>query len=155
MITQTSRQTFQVPINDLFAYLATPKNWVEWNPGTSFVKGPKRPPRENECWEESLRVSGFHMKVDWVAKQVDAPSLCLMKGEMKLSSPLSWLSHGATVTLRYDLHNIGEDTHLKRTVSYNFPNPFLRLMDHLFLQRKTERETVEALSNLKRIVEDR
>jgi len=139
---------------DVFAYITTPTSWVEWYPGTSFVNGPEHPPKENERWEEHLRVSGFDMKVDWVAKQIEAPRLCILEGKMKLSPPFGWLARGATVELRYDLQDAGEDTRLSRTMSYIFPNPLLRLADRLFLQGKTERETREALSNLKRILEE-
>lgn len=155
MITQTSRETFQVPMPDVFGYMTTPRNWVEWYPGTASVNGSEHPLKENECWEEHLRVAGFNMKVDWVAKQVKAPRLCIMEGKMRLSPPLGWLSRGAKVELRYELLEAGEDTRLERTMSYIFPNPFLRLVDRLFLQRKTERESREALSNLKRILEAR
>ena len=61
----------------------------------------------------------------------------------------------STVVLRYELLDAGADTCLERTMSYNFPNPLLRLADRLFLQRKTERETREALSNLRQILEAR
>ena len=156
MITQTSRETFQVPMPDVFAYITTPATWVEWYPGTSSVNGPEHPAKEDECWEECLRVSGFNMNVEWVAKQVRAPRVCIMEGKMRLSAPLlGWLSRGATVVLRYELLDAGADTCLERTMSYNFPNPLLRLADRLFLQRKTERETREALSNLRQILEAR
>ncbi len=155
MITLVASETFQVPMPEVFDYMATPRNWVEWYPGTSSSNGPEQPPKENERWEECLKVSGFNMKVDWVAKQVEAPRLCIMEGEMRLSPPLGWLSRGAKVELRYDLFDVDGDTRLERRMSYNFPNPLLRLSDRLFLQRKTERETREALSILKRILEAR
>lgn len=79
-----------------------------------------------------------------------------MEGKMRLSAPvLGWLSRGTTVVLRYELLDAGADTCLERTMSYNFPNPLLRWVDRLFLQRKTERETREALANLKQILEAR
>lgn len=155
MITQISQQTFQVPLADVFTYITTPKSWVEWYPGTSAVRGLEGVPKENDCWEESLRVSGFNMKVDWVAKQVKEPSVCIMEGEMKMSPPMGWLARGVKVTLRYDLLLVGDETQLERTLSYDFPNPLLRLADRLFFQRKTERETHEALTNLKQILEAR
>ena len=137
-------------------YITTPTTWVKWNPGTSSVNGPEHPSKENECWEEYLKVSGINMKVEWVATQVKAPHVCVMEGKMSPTSPLvGWLSRGETVVLRYDLLDAGADTRLERTLSYAFANPLLRLVDHLFLQRKTERETREALSNLKRVLEAR
>jgi hypothetical protein len=57
--------------------------------------------------------------------------------------------------LLYGLQDASEGTHMERTMSYFIPNPFLRLADRLYLQGKTERETREALSNLKRILEVR
>lgn len=98
MIAQTSRATFQVPMPDVFAYITTPTTWVEWYHGTSSVNGSEHPAKEDECWEEHLRVSGFNLNVEWVAKQVRAPRVCIMEEKMRLSSPLlGWLSRGATV----------------------------------------------------------
>jgi hypothetical protein len=84
-----------------------------------------------------------------------APSLFIMEGKIRLSPPLGWLSRGATMMLRHDLQNDGENTRLERTLSYTFPNPLLRVADRLFLQNKTKRESRESLSNLKRILETR
>ena len=153
MITLRCKETYHVAIEDLFSYITSPKSWVEWYPGTSSVNGPESTPKENETWVERLEVSGFKMKVDWIAKQVNAPHLCLMEGKMELSYGLGWLSHNATVMLRYDLQAGSEETQLERTMSYHFPNPLLRVADRLFLQDKTGRESREALANLKRILE--
>ena len=155
MITLTAGETLGVPMADVFAYITTPASWAEWYPGTSSANGPEHTPKENDRWEEHLRVSGFDMKVDWVAKQVEAPRLCIFEGKMTLSPPFGWLARGAAVELRYDLRDAGADTRLERSMSYLFPNPLLRLADRLFLQRKTQRESREALSNLKRILETR
>jgi len=107
---------------DVFGYMTTPRNWVEWYPGTASVNGSEHPLKENECWEEHLRVAGFNMKVDWVAKQVKAPRLCIMEGKMRLSPPLGWLSRGATVELRYELLEAGElNTRPRQTLGWMTP----------------------------------
>ena len=39
----------------------------------------------------------------------EAPRLCVMEGKMRLSPLFGWLSRGATVVLRYELLDDGED----------------------------------------------
>ena len=60
---------------------------------------------------------------------------------------------GAWVTITYRLRVDGKDTVFARKMQYQFNRLWLRVLDPLFSRRHMERESQQALSNAKQMLE--
>ena len=59
------------------------------------------------------------------------------------------MADGSTVKLFYEFRSADGGTHFTRTLDYVFEPLFLRLLDRFFLRKKVERESWQALQNLR------
>ena len=60
----------------------------------------------------------------------------------------------ARVRITYSLRMDGQDTVFERDMEYQFSRLWLVLLDPLFIRRRTEHESQQALSNAKQLLEN-
>ena len=133
-------------IADVFAFFTTPKNWPRWHPASISVAGATDHSLAigEEVTEEFRMGSGKGRPV-WRVTESKAPYLWRFEG-----APASG---DARVTITYSLRMDGQDTVFERNMHYQFNRLWLRVLDLLFIRRHMERESQQALSNAKQILE--
>jgi uncharacterized protein YndB with AHSA1/START domain len=126
---------------DVFEYVTTPAHWPVWHPSSIRVTGMTDHSLNvgEECTEE-YRVAGRHGVCTWKVLERDAPAKWTIT-----ASP----DEGGSATIAYTLSNAGDGTRFLRSMTYTMPNWFFALLDALFLHKRIETESEEAVRRLK------
>ncbi len=132
------------PIDDVFAFFTTPKNWPLWHPASISVSGATDHSLEigEEVTEEFREGNGKGTAV-WRVTARDAPRLW----RIETSPGKSW------VTITYRLRTDGEDTAFEREMRYHFGGLWYSLLDAFVVRPHFERESAQAVANAKEILE--
>jgi hypothetical protein len=147
--TSGSRVVSTVRINreiaDVFDFFTTPKNWPRWHPASISVAGTTDHSLAiGEEVTEEFRTGNGKGRTVWGVTARDAPHLWRIE-----NSPAG----DARVTITYRLHMDGSDTVFERDMQYQFNRLWLRVLDLLFIRRRMEQESQQAVLNAKQILE--
>jgi uncharacterized protein YndB with AHSA1/START domain len=133
------------PIEEVFAYVTTPGNWPAWHPSSLGVSGATDHPLANgETATEDFVVAGRRGHVTWTARNVESPRHWTIVGNP---------DGGGTSTIGYVLTPRVDGTVFERELDYAMPNAFLALLDRVILHRRVQTESVQAVSQLKSVLE--
>ena len=129
-----------VPSERLFAYVTTPANWPEWHPSSLRVTGDADHPLEigESCTEEFV-VAGRRGSCLWTVRE-------RIPGTRWV---IDTTTRGGYARVDYLLVPDHDETIFTRTLSYRMPNVLLGLLDALFIHRRIERESTDAVARLK------
>src|SRR5208337_3593771 len=130
---------------DVFDFFTTPKNWPRWHPASISVAGATDHSLAigEEVTEEFRRGNGKGRTV-WRVVAREVPNLWRIE-----NSPAG----DAQVSITYRLRMDGSDTVFERDMQYKFNRLWLIVLDPLFIRRRMERESEQALVNAKQILE--
>jgi uncharacterized protein YndB with AHSA1/START domain len=132
-------------IADVFDFFTTPKNWPRWHPASTSVAGATDHSLAiGEEVSEEFRVGGGKGRTVWRVTARDAPHMWRIE-----NTPAG----DARFTITYRLRVDGKDTVFEREMQYRFNRLWLRVLDPLFIRRHMQRESQQALSNAKEILE--
>jgi len=132
-------------IGDVFEFFTTPKNWPQWHPASiSVARATDHSLAVGEEVGEEFRVGSGKAHAVWRVTASEAPHLWQIE-----NAP----TEDARVTITYRLHTDGRDTVFERDMQYQFNRLRLRVFDPIFIRRHMERESQQALTNAKDILE--
>jgi hypothetical protein len=131
-------------IADVFDFLTTPKNWPEWHPASISVAGSTDHSLTiGEEVTEEFVAAGRRGHTVWRVTAREAPYL------WRIESSAS----EASASITYRLHMESGTTVFERDMQYRFGRAWLIVLNALFLRRRMERESREALLRVKQILE--
>lgn len=130
------------PIGDVFDYVTTPKNWVQWHPVTAAVSGATDHALDvGEQVVEEIRSAAGGARMLWTVRERFAPNHWRIDGESDI---------GVRAIIAYRLTEHPEGTNYEREVYYWKPGGFLYpLLDWLYRRRRVWAESAEALRRIK------
>jgi len=132
---------------DVFEFVTTPGHWPQWHPSSISVTGATDHSLGvgEECTEEYI-VAGRRGVCVWKVLERDVPRTWKIT-----ASPQG----GGTATIAYTLSSAGDGTRFLRSMIYTMPNWFFGLLDSLFLHKRIQAESEEAVARLKAVLEGR
>jgi hypothetical protein len=95
------------------------------------------------CTEEFV-VAGRRGTTDWIVRRCERPATWVIEAQN---------STGARATITYELAEDQAGTAFTRTLEYAMPNPLLAVLDVLAIRRRVERESAQAVENLRAVLE--
>lgn len=132
-------------IEDVFDYVTTPANWLEWHPSSVRITGAKDHSLEiGDSVTEEFVVAGKRGAVTWTVTERSAPQRWVIAGHVEAAG-------GGDIA--YTLAEIDGQTHFARVFSYRMDNWLLSLLDKLMIRGRIEKESAEALRRLKAALE--
>ena len=130
---------------DVFDFFTTPKNWPRWHPASISVAGATDHSLAiGEEVTEEFRTGNGKGRTVWRVTAREAPRLWRIE-----NSPAG----DAQVAITYRLRMDGSDTVFERDMQYQFNRLWLIVLDPLFIRRRMERESEQAVVNAKQILE--
>ena len=133
------------PIGVVFDYVTTPAHWLDWHPSSIALHGATDHSLTlGEGVVEDFRVAGRRGSVTWKVIAREAPTRWAIAGVV---------AAGGRGTITYTLSNAPDGTRFHREFVYAMPNWFAALLDRLFIRRRIEAESAEAVRRLKQAVE--
>ena len=135
------------PIEQIFDFATTPRNWPKWHPSSLGVRGAiDHSLLEGEQVTEEYRVAGHTGQVTWIVRERDAPRRWVIEGKT---------TGGGDGSITYTLTLEATGTLLERVFVYAMPTFLMRLLDVLMLRRRVGSESLDALRRLKELLESR
>ena len=129
------------PPEAVFDFVTNPGSWPQWHPSSLGVSGVTDHSLEvGEQVTEAFRVAGRRGSVTWTCIERDRPHRWAIEG-----SP----QEGGSGTISYLLTAHDGGTRFERTFVYHMPNRLWKLANRLFIRRRIEAESKEALRRLK------
>jgi mannose-6-phosphate isomerase-like protein (cupin superfamily)/uncharacterized protein YndB with AHSA1/START domain len=130
----------------VFDYVTTPAHWPVWHPSSLGLHGATDHSLQiGEEVTEDFRVAGRKGSVTWKVVAREAPTRWAIAGKV---------AGGGNGTITYTLSQIPEGTAFSREFVYAMPNWFAALLDRMYIRRRIEAESTEALVRLKRALEE-
>lgn len=137
------RHTIEIPLPTaaVYDYVTRPLRWKEWHPASiavrevgdeSLVAGRR--------FEEDVQVAGRRRQLQWLVEES-------RPGQSWRAS--AYMADGSTVRLAYEFAATGEGTCFTRTLEYRIAPLLLRWLNDLFLWRRVQAESEQALENLR------
>jgi uncharacterized protein YndB with AHSA1/START domain len=135
------------PISEVFDYVTTPAHWLVWHPSSLGVQGATdHSLRVGEEVTEDFRVAGRRGSVAWKVIAREVPVRWTISGRV---------ASGGSGSITYTLSSSNGGTAFRREFVYAMPNWFAELLDRLFIRRRIEAESAEAVRRLKQALETR
>ena len=135
------------PPTVVYEYVTTPAHWLVWHPSSLGLHGATDHSLQvGEEVTEEFRVAGRRGSVTWRVIERDAPTRWAISGRV---------AGGGDGTITYTLSTAGAATLFRREFVYAMPNWFAGLLDRLFVRRRVEAESAEAVRRLKQALETR
>jgi len=135
------------PVEEVFDYVTTPAHWLIWHPSSLDLHGAvDHSLQVGELVTEDFRVAGRKGSVTWKVIAREAPSRWAISGSV---------AAGGSGTITYTLAPAPPGTAFRREFVYTMPNAFAALLDRLFIRRRIEAESAEAVRRLKQALESR
>lgn len=145
MTTIVTTATIARSIAEVFDYVTTPAHWLVWHPSSLGLHGATDHSLQvGEEVTEDFRVAGRKGSVTWRVVERDAPSRWTISGRV---------AGGGGGTITYTLVPSGDDTAFRREFVYAMPNRLAELVDRLFVRRRIEAESIEAVRRLRQALE--
>ena len=133
------------PVAIVFDYVTTPAHWLTWHPSSVALRGATDHSLQvGEEVVEDFRVAGRRGSVTWRVTAREAPTRWAISGIV---------AAGGSGTITYTLLGTPKKTKFRREFVYVMPNWFAALLDRLFVRRRIESESAEAIRRLKLAVE--
>ncbi|HXV82968.1 MAG TPA: SRPBCC family protein [Candidatus Binatia bacterium] len=133
------------PIEQVFDFVTTPRNWPQWHPASVSVSGnADHSLRPGEEVTETICVLGYRGGAKWLVRERSAPHRWVIDGSGE---------NRGVATITYTLTRRSEGTVFDRELVYTMPNPLFPLFDSLILRRRMKTDSAEALRCLKRLLE--
>lgn len=140
-----SAVTITRPIDVVFEYVTTPANWLLWHPSSLAVTGDAgHSLLVGEQVEEAFNVAGRHGRVVWTVTERQAPRRWVIDGT---------IIGGGGGVVSYTLSPAGAATRFEREFVYPLSSPLIALLDRLYVRRRIEAESAEAVRRLKEVLE--
>lgn len=130
----------------VYDYVSRPSRWREWQLASLGVHelGVQEVSKDSlvagRRFEGDVTASGRTYRLTWLVEES-------RPGQYWRAS--AYMADGSTVKLFYEFRSADGGTHFTRTLDYVFEPLFLRLLDRFFLRKKVERESWQALQNLR------
>jgi uncharacterized protein YndB with AHSA1/START domain len=146
MTTIVTETTIARPVEAVFDYVTTPRHWLVWHPSSLGLSGTTEHSLQvGEQVTEAFRVAGRKGSVTWRAVVREPPTRFAIAGRV---------AAGGSGTITYTLAPAAGGTAFRREFVYAMPNAFAALLDRLFVRRRIESESVEAVRRLKHALEN-
>jgi hypothetical protein len=142
-------KTIQIrkPVEQVFEFVTTPVNWPRWHPSSLAVSGAIDHSLEvGEQVTEEFLVAGRRGRLVWRVRESIPHRRWVIDGQTE--------ERGRGI-ITYNFASLRDGTKFDREFVYAMPNRFMTLLDWLFIRRRIEAESAEALRRLKEIVERR
>lgn len=134
-----------LPVETVFDYVTDPASWPHWHPSSLAVSGASGHSLEiGEQVTEEFQVAGRRGTATWTVRERIFPQLWSIDGKIMGSK------NGGVV--RYILHAQNNGTLFEREFLYSMHNPFYALLDLLFIRRRVEAESWQAVRKLKQVL---
>ena len=145
MTTIVTNAVIRRPMAQVFDYVTTPQHWLVWHPSSLGLSGATDHSLQvGEEVTEAFRVAGRKGSVTWKVIAREAPTRWAISGRV---------SGGGHGTITYTLSPVADGTAFRREFVYTMPNWFADLLDRLFVRRRIETESAEAVARLSRALE--
>jgi uncharacterized protein YndB with AHSA1/START domain len=140
-----TKTSIRRPAEQVYNYVTTPGTWPKWHPSSLKVTGAiDHSLALGEQVAEDFLVAGRRGRVVWTVREREAPRRWLIQAEVE---------GGGGGTVAYTLTPDGDATLFEREFIYRTPGPLFKLLDVLYMRRRIEGESEQALRNLKRVLE--
>ena len=138
--------TIARPIEVVYEYVTTPGSWPRWHPSSLAVTGDAdHSLMVGERVEEAFNVAGRRGRVVWSVTERDAPRRWVIDGK---------IIGGGGGTITYVLSPVTADiTFFEREFVYPLASPLIALLDRLYVRRRIQAESAEALRRVKDVLE--
>lgn len=138
--------TIARPIEIVYEYVTTPGNWPRWHPSSLAVTGDAdHSLTVGEQVEEAFKVAGRRGRVVWRVTEREEPRHWVIDGK---------IIGGGGGTITYALSPVtANSTFFEREFVYPLSSPLIALLDRLYVRRRIEAESVEALRRVKAVLE--
>lgn len=138
------------PVDAVYDYVTVPARWHEWHPASERASDSPHALRKGDRFIESasMRPLGplpivLRRQLEYTVTECSPPHLWEVLGE----------SASITVRIRYELEP-RDGTLFRRRLTYRV-NGWLRLFEPFLVRPKMRRQSIQALQNLKRLLESR
>jgi len=128
----------------IFDLVTTPGLWPRWHPSSRHLNGADQPLKKGATFSEDIKAGGRSGKLSWEVIVCNRPLQWIAKAES---------TQGARIHLQYDLEKAASTVAFKRTITYELSPLLLQIANAIFMRRRIERESAQALQNLKLLVE--
>ena len=128
-------------------YARDASHWPEWHPSSKVIYGVSGPLPAGATFEEDIESAGRLGHIAW--RVTDYQPGRLWCAEAEDAQGRFWLR------VTYLCAPLASGTRFERRMEYRVNGRLLRLLDALFLSRRTERESRQSLVELKRAWEAR
>jgi uncharacterized protein YndB with AHSA1/START domain len=130
------------PIEQVFEYVTTAGNWPQWHPASLGVSGAiDHPGLPGEQITEQFLVAGRRGEVVWTVRTREVPRRWVIDGV------IVGRATGGTIT--YTLTPRDGGTLFEREFTYPAPNLLFAFLDWLFIRRRVQAESEEAMKRLR------
>lgn len=135
----------RAPVERVFDYATTSRNWPSWHPASRAVSGATdHSATPGERIIEEIETGGRRWRAVWTVIERTPPHRWMIEGAAE---------RGGSATLTYRLAPCDGGTRFERELIYRMPNLWLAVMDLLVIRRRMSAQSAEALRRLKSILE--
>lgn len=133
------------PIETVFDYATTAKNWPSWHTASESVSGAVDHSADvGEVIIENIIIGGPRDTFRWVVKERRSPDRWVFEGKGK---------RGAVSKITYTLSERDGGTFFEREMLYTMPW-YLRLLDKILIRKKMAEISDESVMGLKKALEE-
>ncbi|HVO90270.1 MAG TPA: SRPBCC family protein [Casimicrobiaceae bacterium] len=133
---------------DLFDYVATPVNWMEWHPASRGVSGVvQRPLALGDKVVETFEIAGRRGETTWTMTALDRPR------SWRIEAHNEGGRGGAEIA--YSIVTRERGVHFERDIRYRGPNLLFGIVNALKIRAAMRSDSAQALMNIKQRLESR
>ncbi len=132
------------PVEDVFAYVATPDTWPQWHANSLWVSNAHgQPAGSGDQVTEAFALFNDWSRVVWTVTESLAPERFVVDG----------LVGGLRGTVSYELSPSSGGTRVDRTVTYAVPSRWRAILDWILIRPRLEMASARALERLRLLLE--
>ena len=124
----------------VLAYASTATRWPEWHPSSLQVDGMAGPMLAGTRFEERIHAGGAAGHLRWEVLD-NTPGV---RWQAR-----AWGQHGLKLLVTYEVEPCASGTHFVRTLHYELPGVFLKLLDVLLLRKRIAYESELSMAQLR------
>lgn len=134
------------PPSELYDFVTTPGNWPQWHPSSLQVIGATDHSLSvGEQLTEAFQVAGRRGQVVWTVVEREPPQRWVIDGKI--------VGRDTGGAVAYTLQPDGDGTLFQREFTYSTPSLYFAFMDRLLVRRLVQRESEQAVQQLKALLE--